>query len=151
MSYILSEESKMKKATKAILFSLAGTALGMIGSAIVKAFLNQKIFKQAALKDLLKELYPEQEWEHQSIFSTPLKITYTAYATDDFITAHPDAEARLIEAAHERTPALAKIKCDIMIRPMSEFEAKIHKKCCCCGDEDSEAKPVKEEVVSDPE
>jgi len=136
----------MKRYTKAILFSLGGTALGLMAAAIAKAMLHYKIFKQAGVIDLVKEMFPDEDWKYRNIFFHLKGFDLKFYATDEFIEANPDAEDNIRAALLEKTPELEKISFSIKILPMSKLKSKCNRSIMfeCRKDEQPESSETEE-------
>lgn len=137
----------MKKATKAILFSLGGTALGLIAAAIGKAMSHYKFYKQAGVMDLIKEMYPDENWDKRNLFLHLKGFDLKLYATDEFLAANPDAEAKIMSAVLEKAPCLEKLRCVIKVLPVSELKTRCGKGVMfeCRKDEEPEHPETEEE------
>lgn len=115
----------MKKTYKALIFSILGTAVGMVVTLGLKVFRNVKLSKEADLKGTLAELFPHQEWSHTGTYVSVKSVVFSVYYPEGFLYDIPNAETLIRDALLAKSPGLAQLKVILRLQPLSDFDTKL--------------------------
>lgn len=120
----------MKDWKKSLGLALVLAAVSMAVSVAITLIIKAQKVRSLKFKELLRELYPRQEWEHTGLFIHLWGVKFMAWYPEDFEYREGETEAEVIEAIESRMPGL---KPRVEFRPIAEFEEMIKGKCCCKG------------------
>lgn len=117
----------MKDWKKTLGLALVCAAFSMVLSVAITLIIRAKKVKDLRFKELLKELYPEHEWEHTGQFIQLWNVQFIAWYPEDFEYREGETEAEVKEAINARAPGL---KPKVEFRPLADFDEFVKKNCC---------------------
>ena len=118
----------MKDWKKALGLALVLTAISTTLSVAITLIIKAKKAHSLKFKELLRELYPQHEWEHTGLYIHLWDVVFKAWYAEEFDYREGETEAEVIDAINVRAPGL---KPKVEFRPIAEFEEMIKGKRCC--------------------
>lgn len=118
----------MKDWKKALGLALVLTAISTTLSVAITLIIKAKKARSLKFKELLRELYPQHEWEHTGLYIHLWDVKYMAWYPEEFDYREGETEAEVIDAINVRVPGL---RAKVEFSPIAEFEEMIKGKCGC--------------------